>query len=251
MTGSFFPATWHKFSRETSPGQGNGKRTSFKERSSFPRASCVLPLSKQENCVTRRTGRKKHLRSEIMKDRRKSVPAGPYGTLLHAPCLALRTLFPSPHHPQQHPHDSPNAGRCTTFFLLHAEAIFPAFRITPPAGGAPKSGRMLQKKYSNPGGNSAQAGNRQAVSSGRKFHPAGKPPEQDRRKNPLKKYGRREKSSHEWPVHSPFTFAAGTFQVERNMRNRCLPEKGSPRRKACCGTCRCTGGPREKISTGP
>ena len=167
-----------------------------------------------------------------MKDRRKSVPAGSYGTLLHAPCLALRTLFPSPHHPQQHPHDSPNAGRCTTFFLLHAEAIFPAFRITPPAGGAPKSGRMLQKKYSNPGGNSAQAGNRQAVSSGRKFHPAGKPPEQDRRKSPLKKYGRREKSSHEWPVHSPFTFAAGTFQAERNVRNKCLPEKDSPQEKS-------------------
>ena len=188
-----------------------------------------------------------------MKDRRKSVPAGPYGTLLHAPCLALRTLFPSPHHPQQHPHDSPNAGRCTTFFLLHAEAIFPAFRITPPAGGAPKSGRMLQKKYSNPGENSAQAEVRQAVSSGRKFPPAGMPPGQDRRKSPLKKYGRRKESSHEWPVHSPFPFAAGTFQAERNVRNRCLPEKGSPRKKACCGACHAAAqeAPEKKISTGP
>ena len=31
-------------------------------------------------------------------------------------------------------------------------------------------------------GNSAQAGNRQAASSGRKFHPSGKPPGQDRRR---------------------------------------------------------------------
>ena len=72
---------------------------------------------------------------------------------------------------------------------------------------------------------------RQAVSSGRKFPPAGKPPGQDRRKSPLKKYGRREESSQEWPVHSPFTFAAGTFQAEGNVRNRCLPEKCSPGEK--------------------
>ena len=122
-----------------------------------------------------------------------------------------------------------------------------------PGRGSAEVRRNAPEKTFKSRGNSAQAGNRQAVSSGRKFHPAGKPPEQDRRKSPLKKYGRREKSSHEWPVHSPFPFAAGTFQAERNVRNRCLPEKGSPRKKACCGACHAAAqeAPEKKISTGP
>ena len=106
-----------------------------------------------------------------------------------------------------------------------------------PGRGTPKSGRLFRQTHSAPGKTPPRQEVRQAVSSGRKFPPAGMPPGQDRRKSPLKKYGRRKESSHEWPVHSPFPFAAGTFQAERNARNRCLPEKGSPRKKACCGAC--------------
>ena len=131
--------------------------------------------------------------------------------------------------------------------MAGVKEIFQGF-ASRPGRGTPKSGRLFRQTHSAPGKTPPRQEVRQAVSSGRKFHPAGKPPEQDRRKSPLKKYGRREKSSHEWPVHSPFTFAAGTFQAERNVRNRCLPEKGSPRRKACCGTCRCAGGSRERKS---
>ena len=135
--------------------------------------------------------------------------------------------------------------------VLHgrSEGDFPRFRVTPQAGRTPMPGGILQKKYSIPRETPPKQEVRQAVSSGRKFPPSGKPPGQDRRKgNSPEKYGRRKESSHEWPVHSPFPFAAGTFQAERNVRNRCLPEKGSPRRKACCGTCRCAGGSRERKS---
>ncbi len=99
--------------------------------------------------------------------------------------------------------------------------------------------------------NSAQAENTAGRMSRQKVSPRRKAPRTRGRKSPLKKYGRRKERSHEWPVHSPFTFAAGTFQVERNVRNRCLPEKGSPRKKACCGACHAAAqeAPEKKIST--
>ena len=48
--------------------------------------------------------------------------------------------------------------------------------------GEPDARRNAPEEAFGSRGNSAQAGNRQAVSSGRKFHPAGKPPGQDRRR---------------------------------------------------------------------
>ena len=79
-------------------------------------------------------------------------------------------------------HDTGKKKRPAPVSHGRSEGDFPNFSCHAPAGGAPKSGGMLQKKYSIPRGNSAQAGNRQAASSGRKVHPAGKPPGQARRR---------------------------------------------------------------------
>ena len=67
--------------------------------------------------------------------------------------------------------------------VLHgrSEGDFPRFRVTPQAGRTPMPGGMLQKKHSNPGKTPMQK-IRQAASSGRKVHPAGKPPGQARRR---------------------------------------------------------------------
>ena len=67
------------------------------------------------------------------------------------------------------------------------------------------------------------------------------------REIPLKKYGRRKERSYEWPVHSPFSFPAGTCQaagnsVAKQRQSEKCPSKG----KACCRTCRCAGGSSEK-----
>ena len=149
------------------------------------------------------------------------------------------------------PHDTGKKKRPAPVSHGRSEGDFPNFSCHAPAGGAPKSGGMLQKKHSNPGETPPRQGIRQAVSSGRKFPPAGKPPGQDRRKSPLKNMA----GGRKVPINELCTPLSPSqqehAQVERNVRNRCLPEKGSPRRKACCGTCRCAGGPREKISTGP
>lgn len=68
--------------------------------------------------------------------------------------------------------------------VLHgrSEGDFPRFRVTPQAGRTPMPGGILQKKYSIPRETPPKQEVRQAVSSGRKFPPAGKPPGQDRRR---------------------------------------------------------------------
>ena len=68
--------------------------------------------------------------------------------------------------------------------VLHgrSEGDFPRFRVTPQAGRTPMPGGILQKKYSIPRETPPKQEVRQAVSSGRKFPPSGKPPGQDRRK---------------------------------------------------------------------
>ena len=126
------------------------------------------------------------------------------------PVPGVKQIFPSPHHP----HDVPPIRAAAPHFFCSTQRRFlrPFASRLRQGGRATKSDRILRisgRRIQLPG-NSAQAGNRQAASSGRKFPPSGKPPGQDRRKSPLKKYGRRKERSHEWPVHSPFPFAAGT-----------------------------------------
>ena len=70
--------------------------------------------------------------------------------------------------------------------VLHgrSEGDFPRFRVTPQAGRTPMPGGILQKKYSIPRETPPRQEVRQAVSSGRKFPPAGKPPGQEEGKVP-------------------------------------------------------------------
>ena len=131
--------------------------------------------------------------------------------------------------------------------MAGVKEIFQGF-ASRPGRGTPKSGRLFRQTHSAPGKTPPGQEVRQAVSSGRKFPPAGMPPGQDRRKgNSPEKYGRRKERSHEWPVHSPFPFPAGTCQaagnsVAKQMQSEKCPSKG----KACCRTCRCAGGSSEK-----
>ena len=115
--------------------------------------------------------------------------------------------------------------------MAGVKEIFQGF-ASRPGRGTPKSGRLFRQTHSAPGKTPPRQGIRQAVSSGRKFPPAGKPPGQDRRKSPLKKYGRREKSSHRWPAPGPFPFAAGTCPGREECAEQMSAGKRLPQEKS-------------------
>ena len=117
--------------------------------------------------------------------------------------------------------------------MAGVKGIFQGFRFTPRQGGGRRSpAECSRRNIRFPGETPPRQGIRQAVSSGRKFPPAGKPPGQDRRKSPLKKYGRREKSSHRWPAPGPFPFAAGTCPGREECAEQMSAGKRLPQEKS-------------------
>ena len=130
--------------------------------------------------------------------------------------------------------------------MAGVKGIFQLFASRPGTGSA-EVRQIIPADAFGSRENSAQAGSTAGRIFRQKVSPRRKAPKTRGRKSPLKKYGRRKERSYEWPVHSPFSFPAGTCQaagnsVAKQMQSEKCPSKG----KACCRTCRCAGGSSEK-----
>ena len=93
--------------------------------------------------------------------------------------------------------------------MAGVKGIFQLFASRPGTGSA-EVRQIIPADAFGSRENSAQAGSTAGRIFRQKVSPRRKAPKTRGRKSPLKKYGRRKERSYEWPVHSPFPFAAGT-----------------------------------------